>query len=134
MEEWERDYVGKVESPTFSADDTEVGPQPFMSDDMLINFDKSFEQMEVNSESHTEPDAEVQVHPQTQSLCNGVDKTLSEIDPCLVEAFSDENLKQDLLRCPPFPEPDKRYPEDRIHFLAAKLARYIRFTRLRARW
>jgi hypothetical protein len=134
IEEWEEQYVDKVENPTFSADDTVVGPQSFMCDDMLTNSDGFNELMEVESEFHPKPVAEIQVHPPTQSLCNGVDQTPSEIDPCIVEAFSDDNLKQDLLRCPPFPEPDKHYPDDRIHFLAAELARRIRFTKLAKRW
>jgi hypothetical protein len=38
-------------------------------------------------------------------------------DIVLAEAFSSDNLRPDLLRCPSYPEPGPEYPDDRLHFL-----------------
>lgn len=56
------------------------------------------------------------------------------IDACLDEAFSEENLKRDLLRCPYWPPPDPKYVDDRIHYLVQEFALVIRFGRLQVYW
>jgi hypothetical protein len=38
-------------------------------------------------------------------------------DIVLAEAFSSDNLRPDILRCPSCPEPGPEYPEDRLHFV-----------------
>jgi hypothetical protein len=52
----------------------------------------------------------------------------------LLDAFSLENLKQDLLRCPCYLAPDPQYTEDYLHYLAGEYARTIRLLRLQRRW
>jgi hypothetical protein len=55
-------------------------------------------------------------------------------DTVLAEAFSSDNLRPDLPRCPSYPEPEPEYPDDRLHFLFQELARTVRLDRLCCRW
>jgi hypothetical protein len=55
-------------------------------------------------------------------------------DPVLIEAFSLNNIRQDLLRCALISEPSTLYPDDRLHFLVQEYARVMRFQCVRIRW
>ena len=57
-----------------------------------------------------------------------------EYDDCIREAFSIDNLKQNLLCQPYIQAPSTDYPDDRLHYLVQTLALTQRFSRLRLRW
>lgn len=55
-------------------------------------------------------------------------------DACIEEAFSIDNLKQNLLRQPYIQPHSTDYPDDRLHYLVQTLALTQRFSRLRLHW
>ncbi|KAH7080947.1 hypothetical protein FB567DRAFT_595274 [Paraphoma chrysanthemicola] len=106
-------------------DDYSLSLSPnFMSDETDLKFAAMLAEMEAHQLS-----AEQVTH---SDMITTDHKSASDI--CVKEALLPENLKQDLLRCPNFPEPSAEYPDDRLHFLAAELARCMRFSKIRTRW
>jgi hypothetical protein len=74
--------------------------------------------------------------PPAQKLpaLSGPTHPYGKYDACIKEAFSNDSLKQNLLRQPYIQPPSTDYPDDRLHYLVQILALTQRFSRLRLRW
>ncbi|KAF2028906.1 hypothetical protein EK21DRAFT_90268 [Setomelanomma holmii] len=99
-----------------------------------IRFGKILDEMQADQRLKSQSEEETGSAPFPRPDTPEEATTSKLINPDLAEAFSSENLRQDLLRYPRVQEPAAEYPDDRIHYLVTELVRCWRFIELRLRW